>query len=288
MLDAPDDLGGLSGLEVGVDDVRRDRRAGVRGVDAVVGDEVVQVQLVPRDDVIAVRVVPVIVEPRQRAGVGERDGVGAELVRVLRVARAQERRLLLPERVGRADARDHVLPRERRRLIGRRDGRQKVRDDRVRRSRGAEVVTLLPVVPDARVDRQVAEGQRVRQVAAVVLEARVDDGIARHGRDRRVEVGEVAVVAVARPGRDRVDRRRPIVEAELQLVAEGAGVEEVGAARRGLLLRPDGVGEQVAADVLTLRVDVQVVDVRAALGRQRESRRHRRVRRRREEADEKI
>ena len=146
-----------------------------------------------------------------------------------------------------------------------------------------QVLAVLVVVPHAEVDGEVAEGERVREIAAQILLTRLDHGLPRQHRDRRVEVGEVAVVAVARPGRDRRHVRRAVVEAELELLADLAGVEEVRAARRGLLLGPDRVGIEVAADELALLVDVEVVDVVAALGREREAARHRRVGRRRKE-----
>ena len=56
-------------------------------------------------------------------------------------------------------------------------------------------------------------------------------------RHRGVEVGEIAVVAVAGPRGHGVDLGRPVVESVLELLADGPRVEEVRAA--GVALRSD-------------------------------------------------
>ena len=139
-----------------------------------------EVDLVRLHDVVAVRVGPVVVVAvryRHAAAVVAEE---AELVGELGVRGAQERRLLLAERVGRRDPRLPVRELElpvAGRAVGRsrnsRSRKQSARKSRIREGRAREVLGLLQVVADAGCDRQVARRDRVAERAAQVL-GRVD------------------------------------------------------------------------------------------------------------------
>src|SRR5262249_15866437 len=102
------------------------------------------------------------------------------------------------------------------------------------------VVSVLPVPANAEIDRQAIHRDRVLEVRVVVIVADVQIALPRNGRARYDSVStaairEIPVVlpreptgAVARPGGGRERLRFQVSESRLQLVANRAGVEEIG------------------------------------------------------------
>ena len=101
-----------------------------------------------------------------------------------------------------------------------------------------KVLGLLMVVADSHLDREIARRERVAERPApdLVLEDRPDAAGEQRGIGRGVGVFRAHVLS-AGPARGRVRDLLAVVEAELQLVVDVAGVEELGDLAVGLLLR---------------------------------------------------